>query len=281
MDGGSTDDTVSLLKKYSHLIWESKRDKSQSDAMNKAFEQSKGDIIMYLNADDEVAEADIFSLIVEKFSNHPNTDMVIGNLKVINADGSHFVAKPTQNVAEIIFSPNSTFPLNPVSYYYKRSVQERIGDFPLDNHFSMDFWFLLRVYWGYNLLFVDKVFGSFYFHENNKTSDLARAIASVANDRKEFWAETVQQLSNKNEPIEQRHLITNLHKIGGVINQKEEKIQSLNIKIKRYDDLIKGYGDKIKRYDDERQRFKNPIFLFKYISKKVFKKILNRFTGKR
>ena len=67
VDGGSTDGTAVILKKYPHLKWISEPDKGQSDAMNKAFEMSNGDIIGYLNADDWY-ELSIFSLIADVFS---------------------------------------------------------------------------------------------------------------------------------------------------------------------------------------------------------------------
>mgnify|MGYP000433090039 CR=1 FL=1 len=52
IDGNSTDNTQEILSKYPHLIYVSEKDKGQSDAMNKAFQMSEGDIIVYLNADD-------------------------------------------------------------------------------------------------------------------------------------------------------------------------------------------------------------------------------------
>ena len=53
VDGGSTDGTLDILKKYGDsLIWISEPDKGQSDAINKGWRMSKGDILAYLNADD-------------------------------------------------------------------------------------------------------------------------------------------------------------------------------------------------------------------------------------
>ena len=52
VDGGSTDTTIKILKKYSNLTWISEKDSGQCDAMNKAFSLSSGEIVVYLNADD-------------------------------------------------------------------------------------------------------------------------------------------------------------------------------------------------------------------------------------
>ncbi len=54
MDGGSTDDSISLIRKYeSHLsYWESMPDGGQYDAIQKGFNKSSGEIMAYLNSDD-------------------------------------------------------------------------------------------------------------------------------------------------------------------------------------------------------------------------------------
>ena len=53
IDGGSTDETISILQKYSNsLTWISEKDRGQSHAINKGIEYSTGEVIAYLNADD-------------------------------------------------------------------------------------------------------------------------------------------------------------------------------------------------------------------------------------
>ena len=54
IDGGSTDDTLKILKKNNNKIdfWISEKDKSHFDAMNKGIKLSRGSIISILNSDD-------------------------------------------------------------------------------------------------------------------------------------------------------------------------------------------------------------------------------------
>ncbi len=54
IDGGSTDNTKSILKKYSEFIfyWESNPDLGQAHALNKGFSKASGEICAYLNSDD-------------------------------------------------------------------------------------------------------------------------------------------------------------------------------------------------------------------------------------
>src|SRR5881398_410088 len=52
IDGGSTDGTVEILKKYPHLIWISEKDEGHYHAMNKGVERATGEVVAILNADD-------------------------------------------------------------------------------------------------------------------------------------------------------------------------------------------------------------------------------------
>ncbi|WP_405605394.1 glycosyltransferase family 2 protein [Polaribacter sp. Asnod1-A03] len=168
IDGGSTDDTVKVLKKYNHIKWVSEPDKGQSDAMNKAFKMCTGDFIVYLNSDDYFYPKAFFTLI-KAFEENPNTDIVVGNLHVEKKG----IKEPRTNVTiswKDLSILKGRFPLNPVSYMYKRKVQEKIGNFPVDEHYTMDYWFLLRAFYFFKTIKIEEFLGCFVFVENNKSS---------------------------------------------------------------------------------------------------------------
>src|SRR4051794_29425295 len=54
IDGGSTDKSVDIIRKYEEKItfWVSEKDNGQSEAINKGFEKATGDIVCWINSDD-------------------------------------------------------------------------------------------------------------------------------------------------------------------------------------------------------------------------------------
>jgi glycosyltransferase involved in cell wall biosynthesis len=177
VDGGSSDNTLEIIKKYPHLKWISEKDRGQSDAMNKAFSLSSGDIISYLNADDEY-EPNMFRVISDFFVQNPAVDFVSGKINMILPNGESVLIGSKYNYYQVSRHFIYGFPNNPVGYFYKRTVQEKIGPFPLDCHFAMDYWFILRVYKYFKTSNIDQVFGKYYMREDNKTSSINPVVES-------------------------------------------------------------------------------------------------------
>ncbi|HMS35130.1 MAG TPA: glycosyltransferase, partial [Ignavibacteria bacterium] len=168
-DGGSKDGTVEILKKYPHLKWVSEPDRGQSDAMNKAFNSSTGEIIAYLNVDDYFQRG-AFHKIAKAFEENPSAEMVVGNLFFEYGDHT-FTRKSEIEYKKIMLPFIYMFPINPVSYFYKRNVQTEIGPFPLDNHLTMDYWFLLKAFQKHKLIKIEDFLGTFCMNGYNKTSN--------------------------------------------------------------------------------------------------------------
>jgi glycosyltransferase involved in cell wall biosynthesis len=170
VDAGSKDSTIKIIKKYPHLKWISEKDKGQSDAMNKGFQLSTGDIIGYLNADD-LYNPEIFNLIAKYFNE--GADFVQGKIKVEQEDRSYIINDGKITFDEIIrhWNPDA-FCVNPVGYFYRREVQEKVGGYDINNHFSMDLQFLVAASKNYKFTKVkeDVILGVFRNYEQTKTS---------------------------------------------------------------------------------------------------------------
>ena len=88
MDGGSTDETVEVLKSFGpQLRWVSERDRGQSDAINRGFARTKGDVLGWLNSDDTYA-AGAISAATEFLARHEDVAMVYGDADFIDAAGN-------------------------------------------------------------------------------------------------------------------------------------------------------------------------------------------------
>lgn len=168
VDGGSTDDTVEILKKYPHVIWKSEKDHGQSDAMNKGFNLSSGDIIVYLNADDYFEEH-IFQIIIQQFQDNA-IDAVIGSGKIVDVDRTISTWVPEHSYWKIILHYQFVFPYNPCTYFYRRNVQIKIGGFNVANHYTMDYEFLLHLYKHFRIKYIPTILGNFFFDGTNKTA---------------------------------------------------------------------------------------------------------------
>ncbi len=86
-DGGSTDGTVEILRAAGERVrWVSESDHGQSDALNKAFSMSRGQIIGWINSDDGYFARTAIEEAVDFLERHPDVDLVYGHSAYVNAD---------------------------------------------------------------------------------------------------------------------------------------------------------------------------------------------------
>lgn len=88
MDGGSSDETVPIIKKYANRItyWESGPDKGQSDAIARGFARATGDIIAYINSDD-VYFPGAFETIAKQYNANPEASIYSGGMAIGDMQG--------------------------------------------------------------------------------------------------------------------------------------------------------------------------------------------------
>jgi len=87
-DGGSTDGTVEIIKRYAKkypkiIKWESKKDKGLYDAINKGFSKSDGEILAFLNGDDFYEKGALLK-VGSYFEEFPETPWLVGKAKVVD-----------------------------------------------------------------------------------------------------------------------------------------------------------------------------------------------------
>lgn len=189
VDGLSDDGTVDILKQHAHLKWISEKDEGQSDAMNKGFSLCTGDVVVYLNADDYFLPG-AFKAVIDGFSE--GADMVVGAVEVHPPEGEAMIITPQIQLRQMLWHwkewehhgenrYRSSFPINPVQYFYRRALQETTP-FNASNDLAMDLEFLLATASHYNLVRIDDVLGVFDMHGDSKT------VKHMAEHSWKYWS---------------------------------------------------------------------------------------------
>ncbi|MFA7301095.1 MAG: glycosyltransferase family 2 protein [Candidatus Shapirobacteria bacterium] len=153
MDGGSTDDTVKILKateiklKNNSKIkyyWQSKSDNGQVDAINQALAKATGDVVAYINSDDYYLP-NAFDTVSKYFNNHPKSQWVVGNCQVSDPRLNWtFWLKhiwPIQCFKSALYVFNT---INQPSVFLKSSLVKKVGKFNPQYHFAFDYDYWLR-----------------------------------------------------------------------------------------------------------------------------------------
>ena len=150
VDGGSTDETIDIVKSYEsefsgRLKWVSEKDKGIYDAMNKGIKMASGDIIGILNSDDYYTSDDILQTIADTFKCQ-NVDAIYGDIHFIK-DG--VPDKCVRYYSSRLFSPFwlrfGFMPAHP-SFYCKRDVFDKSGLYRLDYKIGSDYEMMVRLF---------------------------------------------------------------------------------------------------------------------------------------
>jgi glycosyltransferase involved in cell wall biosynthesis len=149
IDGGSTDETIEILRDSPGIRWVSEKDHGQADAINKGISMARGELIAFLNSDDLLCP-DAVSTVVEHFRRDASVDLLYGDGTVIDEYGNalwDWLSRPEdfRLLADYHFLWNdSTNYILQQATFWRRSLHERIGFFDENFHFALDVDFWLR-----------------------------------------------------------------------------------------------------------------------------------------
>jgi glycosyltransferase involved in cell wall biosynthesis len=138
IDGGSTDGSVDLIKKYADKIdyWVSEKDSGQSDAIQKGFSRATGDVLAWLNSDD-VYLPGALATVRQAFDQHPNWDVLTGYHVQIDADSRvlsmHRIPRESPRAARW-----GIFHVAQQTCFFRRALFEKVGGLDLKLHCVMD-----------------------------------------------------------------------------------------------------------------------------------------------
>ena len=169
MDGGSTDGSVEILKKYDSQIssWVSEPDQGQTDAINKGFERATGDILAWLNSDDTY-ELGALASAADFLVRNPKVGMVYGDTNFINADGD-FIGKFNARQTDLRRLRRGGVYIPQQAAFWKTDLWRQVGPLDPSFYFAMDYDLWVRLAGKTELRYVPQLWANFRLHGDAKT----------------------------------------------------------------------------------------------------------------
>ena len=168
IDGGSTDNTIDILKKYPHLIWVSEPDTGQSHAINKGFKMATGEIVAWINSDDILINGAL-SIVGSAFMQSPDLEVFTGSTIHIDELSQVLFVKSFPPINKFLFNKGVVY-CNQQSWFWKRTLFNSIGFLDENCHTRMDLEFIYRqIIADCKFGGTKKPLGCFRKHEESKT----------------------------------------------------------------------------------------------------------------
>jgi glycosyltransferase involved in cell wall biosynthesis len=271
IDGGSNDETLSIIKKYEPWItyWISEQDEGQSEAINKGIAKCTGDIFNWLNSDDWYVQ-NAFYEVATKFLADTELKFASGYENHIGLDGSISLYKGTylqKTLEETIERCEIAQP----STFIKLALVKEVQGVSADMHFIMDgeLWIKLLLLNGQNHFEkIGKQLVNFRFHDKSKTvndlllNNFSHERKCILSDLQQFIDVPEKIISYLNwqgiEPDKRR-------KLNRIWNFNDKIISSQKLKyffIKKYINRQFIEGNKKEAAWGIKQLIKNGVFDF-------------------
>jgi glycosyltransferase involved in cell wall biosynthesis len=183
-DGNSSDGTVEILRRHEAALarWDSRPDDGQSQAINRGFAGTTGEIMAWLNSDD-VLFPGALAYVARYFTEHPDVDVIYGHRILIDEDdrriGRWILPAHSDHVLSWAdFVPQETL-------FWRRRIWDKAGGRVDESfRFAMDWDLLLRFREaGARFERVPRFLGGFRIHGRQKTSASISEVGFQEMDR--------------------------------------------------------------------------------------------------
>lgn len=188
MDGGSTDKTVDVIKKYEKYImyWQSQKDNGQSAAINEGFKRATGDFVTWLNSDDVLLPGTLHA-VDRVVQNNPQINWLLGNVLWMDREG--FIIK-VGKVEKENWNWNRYYLLSNggPSAFMRKSCLQKMGWLREDFHYMMDteLWYRF-IKSGYPFIRLNQYCWGLRLHEAAKMSGHNFKGSNLANKNHPSW----------------------------------------------------------------------------------------------
>ena len=148
MDGGSTDGSVEIIRKYSKRItyWQSQPDGGQADAVNIGWGKAHGEILGWLNSDDRYVTGSM-QKVAAAYRENPGAALLYGDMEEIDSEGRILRTKRMAGFERmsLLLGKNMGQP----SVFTTRKVWNTLGGLRTDLHYALDLDYFLRVWFAF------------------------------------------------------------------------------------------------------------------------------------
>ena len=228
MDGGSNDETLSLLQALSgcegwkHLSWRSEHDSGQSDALNRGFDEASGDIVGWLNSDDRYRPG-CFDHVVKAFEEDPDVDVLYGDFAVMNQDGARLRVRREIDFNRFILLYHRVSYIPTPATFFRRRVFDDGNRLQPHLHYAMDYEFFLRLAdAGYEIRHIPHVLADFRVHPESKSC--SRELAQAREKRQIMWS--FSPISKRIEsPLLRRSAFTGMQWAASLMRYSEKMLR--------------------------------------------------------
>ena len=169
VDGGSTDGSVDIIRRYSDQLawWASEKDRGQTDAINKGFARAKGDFLAWLNSDDTyqphaVAEA------VEFLSGRPEVGLVYGDTNFIDENGRVIGRFPAAQT-DYKRLRHGYVHIPQQASFWRANLWHKVGPLDPSFFFAMDYDLWVRLAAQAPVQYTPRLWANFRLHTQGKT----------------------------------------------------------------------------------------------------------------
>ena len=177
VDGGSTDRTVDIIKRYEPWLswWVSEKDRGQSHAINKGLARASGELFNWFNADDVLCPGALLQL-AEVAVRHPEAVGVCGAMSMFDSQGKETILDPVNGSREqLAFWCDPYFLPQPASLY-RTALCREVGGVDERLHYVMDMDLVLKLAARGAFVTTEKVCARFRVHSGSKTMSNPNAV---------------------------------------------------------------------------------------------------------
>jgi glycosyltransferase involved in cell wall biosynthesis len=171
VDGGSKDGSVDIIEKHKSRLawWVSEQDNGQTDAINKGFARAKGEILAWINSDDQYNPGAV-SAAVKYLMENPEVALVYSNCNYIDEEG-RIIGKFPAAQTDYRHLRQGYVHIPQQTMFFRAKYWRQLGPLDPSFHFAMDYDLWTRIAAQAPFKYIaDQTWANFRLHDYGKTT---------------------------------------------------------------------------------------------------------------